>query len=511
MNETDLPTGKFFVTERATLRMAESNMSNYRNAEIALLDLVDNAVDNRIEGKVLTIRVTVSRDTISIFNQGGEGLDKEGLENFLNWGHSEKNQRQIGQYGVGGKSAMGALGRSIEVRCSPKDSNIEYRFEDKDWTTKPEESEKQHTGEARRTEVREGYFRVTISNTKKRIDQNNIAKSLGEIYRPLLVNGDVEILVNGKKVEPLEIRYLETDPNFEPITKFPISGWGDEIPLKAGILAERDASVQAGFRLYYRGRLIIKGDFLGHDTPATLPQASRFVAEASLDFVGITTNKSDFIDDLRYEDAIAVLKEATRPLVEKLHSLKIEQTNQVEKYEITVAKEAKKAFLHILNHNPELLNRNQISGEARGRLPATPRSEPYLPANTGRSVSSTEGATAPDLRATAGVNVKRWGAFTDWEPVSMGIDEVACEVIEVSGNREALKVNIDYPLYQAQKMAGDDTLEMYILKIAISEIAKKLFPESLDEYLTWVQKADKHVGTFYAHRLSNLATRRIRR
>ena len=117
-------TGQITVIERATLRMGEANMSNYRNSEAALLDLIDNAVDNRIEGKKIIIRVEVSRESISIYNQGGAGLDLKGLENFLNWGHSEKNQSQIGQYGVGGKSAIGFLGQSMEVRCSPAHSDI---------------------------------------------------------------------------------------------------------------------------------------------------------------------------------------------------------------------------------------------------------------------------------------------------------------------------------------------------------------------------------------------------
>ena len=513
------PIGQFTVVERANLRMGESVMSNYKNSQEALLDLIDNAVDNRIEGKKIIIKVNLTRDNISIYNQGGEGLDLEGLENFLNWGHSDKNQRQIGQYGVGGKSAIGFLGQSMEVRWSPKDSNREYHLEDKNWGSKPEASEQKHTGDTRRTNIKDGYFRVVVSNIprlQKRAEANAVIAKLAETYKPLLVSGEAEITVNGKLVEPAVIKYLD-DPDFKPIEGYVETGEeGLYIRLMAGILAERDISIAPGFWLFYRGRLIKKGDFLGHPTVSQMPQVSRFYAEAHLNHVHVTTNKSDFIeDDPMFLDAVSVLREVTRPLIDKLHDLKIEQFNQVEKFEVQLTRQAKSNFEHVLNHNPELLNRTQLAGESRGRLPASPRGQSGAGTSSGsRSLVQPEGATPPDLRATAGPNVKRWGPFIDWEPVAMGTDEIACEIVKTGegGERPSLKINIDYPMYQAQKLAGDQALEIYVLDIAVSEIGRSLFNDQpLETYMEWVQKARKHVGTFYAFKLANQISRQAKR
>ena len=229
----------------------------------------------------------------------------------------------------------------------------------------------------------------------------------------------------------------------------------------------------------------------------------------------VTTNKSDFIeDDPKFIDAVSVLTAVTKPLVDKLHALKIEQFNQVEKFEVQLTKQAKSNFEHVLNHNPELLNRTQLVGESRGRLPASPRGQSNAGTSSGRTVGQPEGATPPDLRATAGPNVKRWGPFVDWEPVAMGTDEIPCEIVKTGegGERSSLKINIDYPMYQAQKLAGDSALEIYVLDIAINEIGRSLFKDQpLETYMEWVQKARKHVGTFYAFKLANQISRQARR
>lgn len=491
---------RFTITERATLRMAESVMSNYRDAQLALLDLVDNAVDNRTPGQQLTIKVNATRDSITIFNQGGEGLDLEGLENFLNWGHSEKAAGQIGQYGVGGKAAMGFLGQSIEVRCSPNGSTTEYRLSDPDWGSKIEEAEKEHQGEARRTDIREGYFWVRISNLKHRVEAGSIAAKLGDTYRPLLKDGSVKIMVNNKEVQPLEISYLDSNPNFKPERVGVTSGFGPEIDLTVGVL-ENGQKLDPGIRCYYRGRLISKGQFFGHKTPGEMLQASRLIGEAHLDHLGVTTNKSDFIRDIRWEDASAVLNRALAPWMEKLEDLKIEQANPVEKYEKELLNEAKRIFEHILA-NTGLLTKAQLPGESGGRLPPTRTGEPSdPPSGTSRAGGTKKGATAPDIRADVGETIKRWGPFFKWDSVPMGNDNIRWEVIDEKG-QESLRINVDYPMYQAKKRAGNTALQLYQLETAIMASGREVFKDSsIDEYLEWVNETTKHVGTFYYHRL----------
>src|SRR3989344_5389362 len=262
------PKKTFEVTERATLRMAESVMSNYREPSLALLDLVDNAVDNRIENEQLTINVRVSKNEISIQNRGGSGLDLEGLQNFLYWGHSDKSIHQIGQYGVGGKAAMGFLGRDVEVRCSAKDSDREYRLHIPDWQSKGEVVETVHTGTEEKSMSNDGYFMVTIKDLQRerQIKSDSVSTKLGDIYKPLIETGEIRIFVNGKLVPPLELIYSEEDPNFRAQRMEIGTGFGDKARIKVGISENRN--VKPGFRLYYRGRLIEDGVFFGIPQPS---------------------------------------------------------------------------------------------------------------------------------------------------------------------------------------------------------------------------------------------------
>lgn len=489
--------GAFAVTEEATLRMAESAMSNYRDANLALMDLVDNGVDNRIMGQLLSIYVRVNRDYITVRNTGGEGLDLEGFQNYLRWGISTK-RGQIGQYGVGGKAAMGFLGKSIEITASARGSDVEYYLSDPHWGEKQEVSQREHTAQIRQAENTDGYFnaRVTELNSR-RIDTKTIRARLGDTYRPLLDSGAVRILVNGQPVLPLEIKYMESDANFKPERKRLGTGFGEPINIKVGILDEGQ-KVRPGLRCYYRGRLIEDGEFFGMPTSAQLPQASRLIGEVHLDHLDVTMNKSDFIKDVKWEDAVLVIRQQVlEGWYQKLNQLSIESTFRLESYEKIIARDAKRAFEHILS-TTQLITRKTLPGSSTGRLAPTP-DDSIRPPSTGktRNVGDIEGATAPRIDATKAPTYKRWGALHSWEPVSMGNPFIRSEII-TENDREIVKINIDFPLYQAAKKAGRDALLLYQVETAILEICEREYPQLTPaEFITRVNELMGHLGKFY--------------
>jgi len=180
------------IKEQVSTRAIDALMSNYRDAQQAFLELIDNAVDNRVAGASLSVRIRATKSELSVLNQGGRGLDLEGLENFFVWGYSEKTAGQIGFYGVGGKSAMGYLGRSMEVVCSTPGSDTEYKIYDPSWETRPEGEWKEYEPEERRTTTTDGYFRVKVTNLKREIASAALNHKLGDIYRPLLLDGSVK-------------------------------------------------------------------------------------------------------------------------------------------------------------------------------------------------------------------------------------------------------------------------------------------------------------------------------
>lgn len=489
--------GKRIIGERFSTRAIEALMSNYRDAQQAFLDLIDNAIDNRIEGKQLLVRVTVAKNQLAIYNQGGEGLDYKGLENYFVWGYSEKVGR-IGHYGVGGKAAMGFLARSMEVSCSGNGSDREFKVSDQNWETREEEF-KQFEVEERKAPTPEGYFRVRLTNLKRDVNASALASKLGDIYRPLLLDRSIIILVNGKEVQPLEIKYLESDPNLLPQPYRVHTRLGDTFVIKVGVL-EEGQRVKPGIRCYYRGRLIEDEQFFGRPTPALMPQASRLIGEADLDFVDVTSNKSNFVrDSVKWDMAARRISEVLAPWYTKLSKLRIEQRSPVESYERELLRKAKRVVEHVLATSL-IITKRDLSGGSGGRLPPTPRGEsrPHVTGG-GSGARAREGQTAPTLAATVGEEtIKRWGAFHAWETVSMGVVDKRAEIVEENG-RLVLKINSDYPFYQAAKRAGEEALEIFMAETAVMKICEVVAKDrSVDEYVELRDQCLSRCGEVYS-------------
>lgn len=458
------PGSRFRITERATLRMAESIMSNYRDPQLAVLDLVDNTIDNRIDTKPLRVTIQVRKGEIYIRNVGGAGLDQQGLENFLNWGHSEKGATQIGQYGVGGKAAMGFLGRSLEVRCSPQGSDEEYRFVDPDWKSKGEIAEKEHEGEIGKAFTQEGYFTLRITNAEKTVNPKALIAKLGDVYRSLLLDKKISISVNGTEVPPLEIKYLDSEPEHKPEILRVHTGFGDHVDMKVGVL-ESGQDVRPGIRGYYRGRLIEDGLYFGLRRQDDIPQLSRLIGEAHLDILNVTTNKSDFIHDLRWEHVDATITQALLPWKEKLANLRLDQSTPVEPWERDLLRQTKREIEGVFAYLG-LITRASLPGESWGRLPPTPREDVPPPTGRTRKVGPREGATASDYGAVVGPTVRRWGVFRDWEAVPLGLGQRKRS--EVGGEKgDILRIDSESDLYQYAKISGDRNLKSYIAETVI--------------------------------------------
>lgn len=492
---------RFDIREQVSTRAIEALMANYRDGQQAFLELIDNAVDNREDasGSNLEVRIRANKNELSVFNRGGKGLDRTGLENFFVWGYSEKTRKDIGFYGVGGKAAMGFLGRGMEVRCSPKGSDEEYVVSDPNWESRPEGELKTFSAEVRRAFTQDGYFQVRLTNLKQGVNTRALSQKLADIYRPLLLDGSVTVTVNSKKVEPEEIRYVEDNTNLKPELLRVQTRFGDWIELKVGIL-EEGQRVKPGIRCYYRGRLIEDEQFFGHPTPAQMSQASRLIGEANLDFVPVTPNKANFIhSSVQWEHAERRVYDVLDPFYDKLAKLRIEQKNQVQAYEKELATKAKRVLEHVFATSG-LVTKSMLPGESIGRRPPTRRNEPRTPTGRPGSHGPKEGQTAPVLDATIG-EIKRWGATFGWDVASMGTSNKRSDVVEENG-RSILKINVDYSLYQAAKKAGNEALEIYMAETGIMKIAELVSKgRSIQEYLNLVDSLSSECGAVYQVRI----------
>src|SRR5437879_2221003 len=123
------------VRERIDPAITASLFANYRSSTDAVMELVDNAIDSRIKGGQLEVLLQLHPSYFVIETRGGEGMGPAELErNYLRWGGSPKRGRKLlGQYGQGGKAAIGHLGTSFTVEASrPADGNA-WRFADPDY------------------------------------------------------------------------------------------------------------------------------------------------------------------------------------------------------------------------------------------------------------------------------------------------------------------------------------------------------------------------------------------
>lgn len=491
------PGKRFEIKEQVSTRAIEALMANYRDGQQAFLELIDNAVDNRGDapGSNLEVRIRANKNELSVFNRGGKGLDRTGLENFFVWGYSEKTRKDIGFYGVGGKAAMGFLGRGMEVRCSPKGSDEEYIVSDPNWESRPEGELRTFSAEVRRAFTQDGYFQVRLTNLKQGVNTRALSQKLADIYRPLLFDDSVSITVNGKKVEPEEIRYVEDNGNLKPELLRVQTRFGDWIELKVGVL-EEGQRIKPGIRCYYRGRLIEDEQFFGHPTPAQMSQASRLIGEANLDFVPVTPNKANFIhSSVQWEHAARRVHDVLTPFYEKLAKFRIEQKNQVQAYEKELAVKAKRVLEDVFATSG-LVTKSMLPGESVGRRPPTRRNKLTMPTGRPGGTGPKEGQTAPVLDATIG-EIKRWGATFRWDIVSMGTSNKRSDVVEENG-RNVLKINADYTLYQVAKKAGNEALEIYMAETGIMKIAELVTKgKSIGEYLNLVDSLSSECGAVY--------------
>src|SRR5947208_10810225 len=123
------------VRERIDPAITASLFANYRSSADAVMELVDNAIDSRLKGSQLEVQLQVHPAYFVIETRGGDGMGPVELErNYLRWGGSSKRGRKmLGQYGQGGKAAIGHLGSSFTVEASRPGDGTAWRFADSDY------------------------------------------------------------------------------------------------------------------------------------------------------------------------------------------------------------------------------------------------------------------------------------------------------------------------------------------------------------------------------------------
>jgi hypothetical protein len=169
------------VRERIDPAITASLFANYRSSADAVMELVDNAIDSRTKGGLLDVRLQVHPSYFVIETRGGEGMGPAELErNYLRWGGSSKRgRRMLGQYGQGGKAAIGHLGGGFTVEASRPGDPGAWRFADPDYRDRSRLKTYELKVVAKRVAVELGYVRIRIDGVDKRLDPRRLGARLG--------------------------------------------------------------------------------------------------------------------------------------------------------------------------------------------------------------------------------------------------------------------------------------------------------------------------------------------
>jgi hypothetical protein len=258
------------------------------------MELIDNAIDSRIKGSPLEMFLQVYPSYLVIETRGGEGMGPAELErDYLRWGGSPKRGRKLlGQYGQGGKAAVGHLGKSFTVEASRPGDETAWRFADPDYRDRSTLKTYELKVVSKRVAVNRGYVRIRIDGVDKRLEPRRLGARLGDTYRPLFVRAELKMTVNGSRVEPPQVNFQEEHAFAVRAAGATIRGWYG--------LAEpegRGVDYVPGLRCYKLGRLIVNGEFFGHANAVQVSGMARLVGEVDLAPVPLTMNKSDFARD----------------------------------------------------------------------------------------------------------------------------------------------------------------------------------------------------------------------
>jgi hypothetical protein len=308
-------------------------MDQYGTMAQAIFELVDNPIDYR-RGRHMEVDVEVDRrqDLIVVQDVGGEGMDAEGIADWLNWGSGHPHAASdIGRFHVGGKAAAGSLGNSIRIWARRADTNEIWFFEDKEWATRPDWKQFGEPQQAKQSDLprplqslpdRVGFVRIEITDLRptRRYRPEDLKFQLANTYRALLEKGQLTIRVDAVPVEPLALpessafQHIEVDEHLPCGRRLRGRIWR----LNRDELVESSRLIRGGIRCLYNGRLIREGEYFGHNLEGKGLLAS-LIGEIELGFVKTVPNKTDFHrDSPQWEQVEEQMNQILAPIVASL-------------------------------------------------------------------------------------------------------------------------------------------------------------------------------------------------
>lgn len=272
---------------------------NYKIPQ-ALAEFPDNSIDDRIDGKKVTVEITVGQRAGKkriVIADDAKGMTEDELSKAMVMAHSKKGHDEIGKFGLGMKTACSFLGSKFTIVTAAKSAKKALRLvydEEKfiqngEWTLDIEEVEKPFK---HGTVIEVEDLKVNLYAGVK----DAILSKFGKTFKHFVAAGDAEILVNGDGVVPHipdTIKENDVELSFEVNGK-PVRGW-------VGLATKGSGKGQYGFDLVRHNRVLCEYEKIGFPASAG---TTRVIGELQLDDFPVVNNKTDFRRDTEDWDAL---------------------------------------------------------------------------------------------------------------------------------------------------------------------------------------------------------------
>jgi hypothetical protein len=468
------------VRERIDPRLTAALFANYRTPIDALLELIDNAVDSRIKDRPLEVELAIRPGTISLTVVGGKGMGPGELEReYLRWGGSSKRAgERIGRFGQGGKAAVGHLGARFAIAASPADDGIAYGFADEAYRDRTK-LRTYELHERPKPVARElGYVRIEIGEVDRKLDPKRVRSRLGDVYRPLLLSGELVLRVDRAPVTPSEWPV-------EKHEEFTVRAGGKLVRGWYGLLIDPPpAAIEAGLRLYHLGRLVGAPEWFGHPGPAVHPALNRLIGEVELPHVAVTLNKSDI--ERGTPEWLAVETRLHRLLTPTIRRLMREEAGPASPQALRTADQVRRILARALRllESGQLFeseiglgagsgDRAQLTLDGYAERPADDEEPDADDPQSGQDEPKT-GASDPPIRSGGSGRGSRSGIG---EVVIRALDpRMRSAMVEEDGVQRVV-INSRYPLYEVRK--GD---LWYQLETALREVCVTIPEATVPEF-----------------------------
>lgn len=453
------------------------------------LELLRELISNAFDADATHVWVNISPDCL-IVGDDGTGMDEAGLREFFTIGSQNKKKEplsprfkrpRIGQFGIGKFAVLTACERFV-VQTQRGEFAGEVVFDKKEWNEGttwhvPFEQIEADPEQGNGTTVR-------LEKLKKSFALPDVERFIRE--RLPLTAENFDVLVNGKKIEPIFI----AGRRFPIHVNIPYGQISGELivpkfPAKQG--------EEPGIECIVRGVVICRSTF-----GLELPMIAKLRGQISADFLPITSDRSRFITDApEYRAFLAVLvKEIRRVqhLSEELHERK-EQRKADETLKDTLSR-MRKAIRRNPDIAPPLLSSagdmttESVRARAEKMAPRAASGEPGVdalnmtitgiadPAGQEHGEGDDGGSEPPARR----VRVKNLhGKTVIARSITVGGVGITCSLEQCGKDRPAafieagiVFINTDHALYRKQKEKGQDMLGFYLTYLLSQQVALML-------------------------------------